>query len=75
MQHDFGAIIREQSARQNIEALILLRLQPTCCNTRFVPVILAKDESGTSNGAIRKRQQLIQNVRQRNPRSLTFRAV
>lgn len=75
MQHDSRAIIREQSARQNIEALILLHLQPTYCNTRFVPVVLAKDDSGASNIAISKRQQLIQNVRQRNPRSLTFRSL
>lgn len=62
---DSGAIIREQSVRQNIEALILLHLQPTYCNTGFVPVILAKDESGNSNVAFPKRQQLIQNVRLR----------
>lgn len=75
MQHDCGTIIQEQSAEQNIEALILLYLQPTYCNTRFAPVVLAKDESGTSDIAIPKRQQWIQNVRQRNPRSLTFRSV
>lgn len=62
MQHDCGTIIQEQSAKQNIEALILLYLQPTHCNTRFIPVVLAKIESRMTDIAIPKRQQLIWNV-------------
>lgn len=74
-QHNCGPVIQVQSAMQNRETLILLHLQPTYYNTRFVPVILAKDESGISNISIPKRQRLIQWETERNPRSLTFRSV
>lgn len=53
----------EKSTKQNIEALILFHVQPTYSNTRFVLAILAKNESGTLNRIIPKRQQLMHNVR------------